>query len=66
MANKDVLIQIKAIDKTKRAFSGITKGLRTVAGAALNLKTAFVGAAGAAGIGAYSSQPTSVAYQLKP
>ena len=51
MANKDVLIQIKAIDKTKRAFSGITKGLRTVAGAALNLKTAFVGAAGAAGIG---------------
>ena len=51
MANKDVLIQIKAIDKTKRAFSGITKGLKTVAGAALNLKTAFVGAAGAAGIG---------------
>jgi hypothetical protein len=51
MANKDVLIQIKAIDKTKRAFSGITKGLKTVAGAALNLKTAFVGVAGAAGIG---------------
>lgn len=51
MAIKDVLIQIKAIDRTKRAFSGITKGLKTVSGAALNLKTAFVGAAGAAGIG---------------
>jgi len=50
MAN-DVLIKIKAVDQTKRAFSGITKGLRTVAGAALNLKTAFVGVAGAAGIG---------------
>lgn len=50
MAN-DVLIRIKAVDQTKRAFSGITKGLRTVAGAALNLKTAFVGVAGAAGIG---------------
>jgi hypothetical protein len=50
MAN-DVLIKIKAVDQTKRAFSGITKGLKTVAGAALNLKTAFVGVAGAAGIG---------------
>ena len=51
MANKDVLITIKALDKTKKAFGGITKGLKAVAGAALNLKTAFVGVAGAAGIG---------------
>jgi hypothetical protein len=51
MANKDVLITIKALDKTKKAFGGITKGLKVVAGAALNLKTAFVGVAGAAGIG---------------
>lgn len=51
MAIKDVLIQIKAIDKTKRAFSGITKGLKTVAGAALNMKTAIIGAAGVGGMG---------------
>ena len=51
MANKDVLITIKALDKTKKAFGGITKSLKVVAGAALNLKTAFVGVAGAAGIG---------------
>ncbi len=51
MANKDVLITIKALDKTKKAFGGITKSLKAVAGAALNLKTAFIGVAGAAGIG---------------
>ena len=51
MAKQDVLITIKALDKTKKAFGGITKGLKAVAGAALNLKTAFVGVAGAAGIG---------------
>ena len=51
MAKQDVLITIKALDKTKKAFGGITKSLKVVAGAALNLKTAFVGVAGAAGIG---------------
>ena len=50
MAN-DVLIKIKAVDLTKGAFRGITKAMGTVAGAAINLKTAFIGAAGVGGIG---------------
>lgn len=52
MANKDVLIQIKAVDKTKRAFSGITSALKKVTGSVLNMKTAIVGAVGAGGFGA--------------
>jgi hypothetical protein len=52
MANKDVLIQIKAVDKTKRAFSGITNTLKKVTGSVLNMKTAIVGAVGAGGFGA--------------
>jgi hypothetical protein len=52
MANKDVLIQIKAVDKTKRAFSGITNALKKVTGSVLNMKTAIVGAVGAGGFGA--------------
>ena len=51
MASKDVNITIRAIDKTKKGFAAATKGLKMVAGAALNMKTALVGAAGVAGMG---------------
>lgn len=52
MANQDVRINIKAVDKTKAGFSGITKGLKKVSGAVFSMKNALVGAVGAAGFGA--------------
>jgi len=51
MANQDVRINIKAVDKTKAGFSGVTQGLKRVSGAVLNMKTALGGALGAAGLG---------------
>ena len=48
---ENVKITISAIDKTKKAFSGVTSGLKAVAGAVLNAKTAIVGLVGAAGFG---------------
>ncbi len=50
MADK-LKFDISAKDKTKRAFSSVTKGLKKVGGALLNFKTALVGVAGVAGIG---------------
>ena len=52
MANQDVRINIKAVDKTKAGFSGVTKGLKKVSGAVFSMKNALVGAVGAAGFGA--------------
>jgi len=50
MAN-NVQIVIKALDKTKAGFGSATKGLKAVAGAVLNAKTAIVGLVGTAGFG---------------
>ena len=52
MANQDVRINIKAVDKTKAGFSGVSKGLKKVTGAVFSMKNAIVGAVGAAGFGA--------------
>jgi len=52
MAKQDVSIIIKAFDKTKAGFSGVTSGLKKVSGAVFNMKSALVGAVGTAGFGA--------------
>ena len=51
MANKDIKIQIKAVNKTRRAFLAVTAGLGGIAKAAFSMKTAIGLAAGALGIG---------------
>lgn len=48
---KQFAIVIKALDKTKRGFGSATRGIKSVAGAVLSLKTAIVGAVGVGGIG---------------
>ncbi len=48
---ENVKITISALDKTKKGFGSATKGLKAVAGAVLNAKTAVVGLVGAAGFG---------------
>lgn len=48
---QNVKIVITALDKTKAGLTTITKGLRSVAGVALNLKTALLSAAGIGGFG---------------
>ena len=48
---ENVKITISALDKTKKGFGSATKGLKAVAGAVLNAKTAIVGLVGAAGFG---------------
>jgi len=55
MANQKLNITIKAFDKTKKAFSSATAGLKKVGGAVLSAKTAIVGLVGAAGFGALIS-----------
>ena len=52
MANQDVRISIKAVDKTKAGFSGVTSGLKKISGAVFNMKNALLGTIGAAGFGA--------------
>ncbi len=52
MANQDVRISIKAVDKTKAGFSGVANGLKKISGAVFNMKNALVGAVGTAGFGA--------------
>lgn len=52
MANQDVRISIKAVDKTKAGFSGVTSGLKRLSGAVFNVKTALLGVVGSAGFGA--------------
>lgn len=48
---QNVKIVISALDKTKVGLTSITKSLRSVAGIALNLKTALLSAAGVGGFG---------------
>jgi hypothetical protein len=56
MANQNLNITIRAFDKTSKAFSTATAGLRKVGGAVLSAKTAIVGLVGAAGFGALIKQ----------
>jgi len=51
MANKDVKIQIKAVNKTKKAFMAVTAGLKSISRAAFSMKSAIGLAAGAVGLG---------------
>ena len=51
MANQDVRISIKAVDKTRAGFSSVTKGLKSVAGAVFSMKSAIASAVGIGGIG---------------
>ena len=51
MADKTFQIKIKALNQTKKAFSAVSKGIRSVARAILSMKTALVGVIGIAGIG---------------
>lgn len=48
---KQFAIVIKALDKTRKGFGSATRGIKSVAGAVLSLKTAIVGAVGVGGIG---------------
>lgn len=52
MANQQVNIVIRALDKTKKGFGSAAKGLKAITGSVLNMKTAIVGAVGAGGFGA--------------
>ncbi len=52
MAEQQVNIIIRALDKTKKGFGSATKGLKAITGSVLNMKTAIVGAVGAGGFGA--------------
>ena len=45
---ENVKIVISAIDNTKKAFGGVTNGLKAVAKAAFSMKTALIAAAGPA------------------
>ncbi|MGB0584297.1 MAG: phage tail tape measure C-terminal domain-containing protein [Candidatus Puniceispirillaceae bacterium] len=51
MANQDVKIAIKAVDKTKPGFSSVTGGLKKITGAIFNMKSALLGAVGVGGLG---------------
>ena len=50
-AKNNLPITITAVDRTKKAFSSVTKSLKFVRRSLLNFKTAIVGVAGAAGLG---------------
>ena len=56
MANQNLNITIRAFDKTSKALSSASKGVRKVGGAVLSAKTAIVGLVGAAGFGALIKQ----------
>lgn len=51
MAKEKLQIELTALDKTKAAFSSVTKSIKKVSGAIFNMKSALGVAAGAAGIG---------------
>ena len=46
-----LLIRIKALDKTKKAFAGITTSFKSVSAGVLNMRSALALTAGAAGVG---------------
>lgn len=50
MADQQINIKIKALNKTKRAFSAVTQSIRAVGRAVLSMKTALAGVIGIAGI----------------
>ena len=56
MANQNLNITIRAFDKTSKALSSASAGVRRVGGAVLSAKTAIVGLVGAAGFGALIKQ----------
>ena len=51
MADQKLNIQIRAFDKTKGAFNGVTKSIRAVGRAIFSMKTALAGVIGLTGIG---------------
>jgi uncharacterized phage infection (PIP) family protein YhgE len=56
MADQNLKIQLSAIDKTQRAFAAVRGGLKRVSGSILNVRTALVGLAGAAGLQIFAKQ----------
>jgi len=56
MAVPPLKIPITAIDKTQRAFASVRGGLKRVSGSILNVRTALVGLAGAAGLQVFANQ----------
>ena len=48
---ENVNITIRAFDKTKKAFGGVTSGLKRVTSAVFSMKTALIGVAGVTGMG---------------
>ena len=56
MADQNLKIQLTAIDKTQRAFAAVRGGLKRVSGSILNVRTALVGLAGAAGLQQFATQ----------
>ena len=51
MAQKNLKFQISAVDRTKKAFGSVKKGLGGLTKAVFNFKTALVGAVGIGGLG---------------
>lgn len=62
---ENVKITISAIDKTKKAFGGVTSGLRAVSKAAFSMKGALIAAAGPAAIGFLIKQSLTATDSLK-
>lgn len=62
---ENVKITISAIDKTKKAFNGVTAGLRAVSKAAFSMKGALIAAAGPAAIGLLIKQSLTATDSLK-
>jgi len=56
MAVPPLKIPITAIDKTQRAFASVRGGLKRVSGSILNVRTALIGLAGAAGLQVFAKQ----------
>jgi len=51
MANQNLNITIKALDKTKGAFASAARGIKAVGSAIFSMKTALAGVVGAVGLG---------------
>ena len=62
---ENVKIVISAVDNTKKAFGGVTNGLKAVAKAAFSMRTAIVAAAGAAALGYMVKQSLTAVDSLK-
>ncbi|MDB4437355.1 hypothetical protein N9163_00740 [bacterium] len=62
---ENVKIVISALDNTKKAFGGVTNGLKAVAKAAFSMKTALVAAAGVAAVGYLIKQSLTAVDSLK-